>query len=35
MNKVTVLVKGSARVNKDNSWQANSTCTLIESKNHC
>jgi len=33
MNKVTVLVKGSARVNKDNSWQANSTCTLIESKN--
>ena len=31
MNKVEVLVEGYAKVNKDESWEASSTITLIES----
>lgn len=30
MNKVTILVQGYAKIHPDGSWEATSTCTLIE-----
>ena len=33
MNKVTVLIEGYAKINKDGTWEATSTTTLIEHGN--